>query len=189
MSVEEFLIDAYKNMDAMKGQIKARYAELNGREPRTQELQQQCWDVWRLTTFYLDALEYMDRDHEEPEHTDHAPYVPPEFAGERSERIQAMDARLHEVLGDTVEVVDEDEEEADDTSFDFEPSADEQITMIEYGAIIYEWSDFVENMNLVRLGEGDRYVMMNIVQHYFGGFDDLMVMLYDCLMERLRTAQ
>jgi hypothetical protein len=95
MSVEEFLIDAYKNMDAMKGQIKARYAELNGREPSTEELQRQCWDVWRLTTFYLDALDSMDPDRDEP---DHAPYVPQEFAGERAERIQAMDARLQEVL-------------------------------------------------------------------------------------------
>jgi hypothetical protein len=39
MSPEEFLIDAYKNLDAMKGQIKARYTELNGGEPTTSELQ------------------------------------------------------------------------------------------------------------------------------------------------------
>jgi hypothetical protein len=185
MSAEEFLIDAYKQMDTMKAQIKARYAEVNGAEPSTEELQQQCWDVWRLTTFYLDALKAMDST-DEP---DHAPYTPPEFTGERVERIQAMDARLQEVLGDAVEVEDEDDEDEDDTSFDFEPGADEQITMIEYGAIIYEWSDFVQTMNHVQLGPGDRGVVMNIVQHDFGGFDDLMVMLYQCLMECLRKAQ
>jgi hypothetical protein len=185
MSVEEFLIDAYKNMDTMKGQIKARYQELNGREPSTGELQRQCWDIWRLTTFYLDAL-FDQRPTNES--LTHAPYVPPEFTGERSERIQAMDARLQEVLGDAVEVEDE-EEDGDEDSFDFQPSADEQVTMIEYGAIIYEWSDFVDAMNPAQLGPGDHGVVMNIVQHYFGGFDDLMVMLYECLMEQLRKAQ
>jgi hypothetical protein len=38
MSPEEFLIDAYKRMDAMKGQIKARYTELNRCGPSTGEL-------------------------------------------------------------------------------------------------------------------------------------------------------
>jgi hypothetical protein len=149
------------------------------------ELQQQCWDIWRLTTFYLEALEDQRPD---AEVLTHAPYVPPEFASERAERIHAMDARLQEVLGDTVEAEDDDEEENDDP-FEFQPSADEQITMIEYGSIIVEWSEFVAGMNPVHLAPGDRGLVMNIVQHHFGGFDELMVMLYDCLMDRLRAAQ
>jgi hypothetical protein len=123
---------------------------------------------------------------------DHAPYVPPEVAGERAERIQAMDARLQEILGDAVAHDDGDEAddvEGGDTSFDFQPSADEQITMIGYGAIICAWSDFVGDMNPVRLGDGDRGVVMNIVQHHFGGFGELMAMLYECLMDRLRQAK
>jgi hypothetical protein len=149
MSPEEFLIHAYKQMDLMKTQISARYHELNGHAPSVAELQRQCWDIWRLTTFYLGALEDQRPDAEAPTH---APYVPPEFAGERAERIQAMDARLQEVLGYAVETEDNDEEEdeeEDEDPFEFQPSADEQITMIEYGAIIYEWRAFAESMNLV----------------------------------------
>ena len=74
MSAEEFLINAYKHMDAMKGQIKARYAELNGCDPSTEELARQCWDVWRLTTFYVHALADMSRD---APARDHASYIPP----------------------------------------------------------------------------------------------------------------
>jgi hypothetical protein len=95
--------------------------------------------------------------------------------------------QLGYAIGNAVEVEDADEE--DDAEFEFQPGADEQITMIEYGAIIYEWSDFVEHMNPVQLGPGDKGVVMNIVQHHFGGFDELMVMLYECLMERLCEAQ
>jgi hypothetical protein len=116
-AAEEFLINAYKNMDAMKEQIKARYAEINGCARSTGELQRQCWDVWRLATFYLHALDSLNGDADEPHH---APYTPPEFAGERAERIQAMDARLQEVLGDAVEAEEDDEdEEEDDAPFDF----------------------------------------------------------------------
>jgi hypothetical protein len=149
-------------------------------------LARQCWDIWRLTTFYLHALDTLDRGDEPPTH---APYVPPEFMGARAERIQAMDARLQEVLGDAVET--DDEQEDDDETFDFQPSADEQITMIEYGALICQWSDFVDAMNVVQLDPeaGDRGIVMHIVQHWLGGFDELMTMLYDCLMQRLRHAQ
>jgi hypothetical protein len=184
MSPEEFLIHAYKQMDLMKTQISARYHELHGHAPSVADLQRQCWDVWRLTTFYIAALRAEYPDEEAPTH---APYVPPEFAGERAERIRAMDDRLQEVLGDAVEAEDEDEE--DEELFAFQPGADEQITMVEYGAIIYEWREFVDSINPVQLAPGDRGVVMNIVQHDFGGFDDLMVMLYDCLMDRLRQAQ
>jgi hypothetical protein len=182
MSAEEFLINAHKNMDSMKAQIRARYAELHGYEPSTEALQEQCWDVWRLTPFYLDAVDSMSPERVAPTH---APYVPPECTGEHAERIQAMDARLQEVLGVAVEV----EDEADDTALDFQPSADELITMIEYGAIIYEWAEFVREMNPVQLGPGDGGVVMNIVQDHFNGFDELMAALYRCLMELLRTAQ
>ena len=82
MSPEEFLIDAYlQNLDAMKGQIKARYTELNGGEPTTSELQQQCWDLWRLTTFYIEAVGYMNRDAAESEAgSGRATYVPRSFS-------------------------------------------------------------------------------------------------------------
>jgi hypothetical protein len=43
--LEDFLIDTYKHMDAMKEQIKARFEELEGAEPSPEELQRLCWDV------------------------------------------------------------------------------------------------------------------------------------------------
>jgi hypothetical protein len=137
-------------------------------------------------------VEAMYADQDAPdEASGHASCAPQGFAGERTERIQAMDARLQKVLGDAVEVGEADDVGEDDDAEEFSPSADEQITMIEYGAIIYEWSAFVAQMNPVQIAPdaGDRGVVMNIVQHWFGGFDELMSMLYDGLMDRLRHAQ
>jgi hypothetical protein len=188
MTPEEFLIDTYKKLDTMKAQIKARYVELNGHEPSTEELARQCWDVWRLTTFHVQAIEYVAGDGN-GDASMPAPYIPPEFVSARAERIQAMDARLHEVLGDAVEVEDADEDEEDEDLFEFEPDANEQITMAESGSIIVEWRDFVGDMNPVQLSDGDEGYVMNIVPHYFDGFDELMRMLYECLTERLRMAQ
>src|SRR5215212_94569 len=74
------------------------------------DLAWRCFYFWNLTTHHLDAIRFWHDDDNDDNEADHAPYVPSELIGERSERIQAMDARLQEVLGDAVE---EDEDEDD----------------------------------------------------------------------------
>jgi hypothetical protein len=89
---EDFVIEMYKGMDRMKLAIKARHEELIGHEPNVDHLARLCQDIWRLATFHLSALEYVHGDADDG----HVParYTAPEITGERSERLQAMDARL-----------------------------------------------------------------------------------------------
>jgi hypothetical protein len=115
------------------------------------------------------------------------PYIPPELAGERAERIQAMDARLHEVIGDAMDE-EADEADNDDTLFDFQPGPEEQLTMVEYGSILVEHREFVEYFNRVQLSPGDEGYVMNIIQLHRNGFDVLMRQLWECLLQ-LRIAQ
>jgi hypothetical protein len=182
----EFCINTYKRLDTIKGQLKARYQELEGDEPSREDLERLCFDFWQLTTFHLAAIrfEYGDQDAD----AEHAPYIPPEFIGERTERIQAMDARLQEVLGDAVED-EEDEDDNDDRLFDFQPGPDEQILLAEYGSIIVEHRWFVDQMNQVQLHAGDDGYVMNIIHLHSNGFDSLMMLLWDTLQARLRKAQ
>ena len=187
-TVEEFCINSFKRLDTIKGQLKARFEELEGHEPSSEELAWQCFHFWRLTTYHLDAIRFWHDDDNGDDEADHAPYIPPEFIGERTELIQAMDARLQEVLGDAVEE-DEDDTEEDTHDFDFQPGADEQIYMVEYGSIILEHRDFVEDMNTVQFWDGDDGQLLNIVHKNIYGFDALMTLLWDMLQTRLRAAQ
>ena len=98
-----------------------------------------------------------------------------------------MDARLHEVLGDAVDE-ETDEEEDDDTLFDFQPGPEEQLTMVEYGSIIVEHREFVEHFNKVQLAPGDEGYVMNIIQLHRNGFDVLMRQLWE-FMQQLGIAQ
>jgi hypothetical protein len=183
-----FVIESYKQMDAMKAAIIARYEYLEGQRPSPGQVKRLCWDVWRLTTFHIDAWNACHKDDGQP--SGHAPYVPPEVAGERAERILAMDARLEEVLGDAVEAdAEEDgEEEEGDAEHDFRPDAEEQVMMAEYGDIIVEYRSFVEDFNPIHLSEGDDGVVMNIIQLHLDGFDAVMRALWEWLCEHRRQA-
>lgn len=185
-TVEEFCITSFKTMDTIKGQLKARYEELEGEEPSSSEMERLCFDFWRLTTFHVAAIHFENGDQEEA--AEHAPYIPPELMRERTERIQAMDARLQEVLGDTVEA-DEEDDENEDELYDFQPGPDEQIMLVEYGSIIVEHREFVEQMNQVQLHPGDDGYVMNIIQLHSNGFDAVMGLLWGDLHRRLRQAQ
>jgi hypothetical protein len=121
--------------------------------------------------------------------SDHAPYIPPELTRERAERIQAMDGRLQEVLGDAVEVEDEDKAGDDERLFDFQPSPEEQVKMAEYGSIIVEHRWFVEHLNQVQLAAGDDGYVMNLIQVHTTGFDVVMRRLWELLQDHLRLAQ
>jgi hypothetical protein len=184
-SFEEFCINTYKRMDTIRAQLRARYTELEGEEPSSAELARLCFDFWRLATFHLEAIRFVRGDQEED--AARATYIPPELIGERTERIQAMDARLQDVLGDAVDA-DEDEDE-EEHEFDFQPDSDEQIMLVEYGSIIVEHRWFVDQMNGVQLAEGDDGYVMNIIQRHTDGFDALMGMLWRTLNTRLRMAQ
>ena len=185
--VQEFLIETYKHLDRMKSQIKDRFEELEGREPSPEELQRQCWDVWRLTTFYAKASRQQRGEDDDA----HAPYIPPEFVGERAERIEAMDARLQDVLGDILDVDDEedDDEEDDngDTADDFLACPEEQIVMVEYGSIMTEYRNFVDAFNAVQLSEGNDGSVRNIIQLHRDGFDAVMRLLWGALQESLQA--
>jgi hypothetical protein len=185
--LEEFCITTFKRLDSIKGQLKVRYVELEGHEPSSEELAWRCFYFWNLTTHHLSARRFWNAD-TEPD-TDHASYIPPELVGERSERIQAMDARLQEVLGDAVDADDDDDSEDEDESFDFQPGADEQIYMVEYGSIILEHRDFVEDMNTVQFWDGADGWLLNIVHKNIYGFDSLMSLLWETLQTRLHAAQ
>jgi hypothetical protein len=167
----QICLDMYKRLDLIKAQIRERYADIWGRDPSAEELAETCWEVWRLTTHHLAALRY--QEHAVETVADRAPYVPCELTGERAERIQAMDARLQEVLGDSVDVDEmaEEEDEEEQEAFHFEPDAGEQVLMVEYGSIIYEHREFVGDVNQMKLG--DEW-MLNIINHTFWGFDHLM---------------
>jgi hypothetical protein len=61
--------------------------------------------------------------------------------------------------------------------------------MVEYGSIILEHRDFVEDMNTVQFWDGDDGWLLNIVHKNIYGFDSLMTLLWDTLQTRLRAAQ
>jgi hypothetical protein len=186
---EAFAVETYKKMDAMKAQIFARCQELTGQEPTEAYLQRLCWDIWRLTTFHISA--WRGCCGEDGCDASHAPYTPPEVVGERTERLLAMDARLEAVLGDAVEGDDgdDDDEEEDGDGFDFEPTPEEQIMMVEYGSIIVTYREFVEALNPLRLGEGDDGVIQNIIQLHYNGFDVVMRVFWDWLVKHLYQEQ
>src|SRR5262245_10591685 len=98
---EQFLLDSYKQMDAIKTAIISRRREIYDYTLTGRELQLECWLVWRMTMEYLDSLRRLvvEEDGDDPP----ARYVPPEVAHERTERLQAMDAKLKEILGDSVD--------------------------------------------------------------------------------------
>ena len=181
--IQDFLIDyGYKRLDRMKTQIRRRFQELEGGGPSPEELQYQCWNIWRLTTCYA-KIWHQERGHDDD--AGHAPYMPPEVAGERADRMLAMDARLEAVLGDAVDVEDDEDDEDDEA---FQPSPADLVTLVEYGRIIAKHRAFVDAFNTLHLWPGDDGCVMNIIQRHHDGFDQVMRLVWDRLQARLRGA-
>jgi hypothetical protein len=165
----------------MKVKIREQSIALQGEQPDADKLARLCWDVWRLGNFYTQALNTLSSP------ASHAPYIPPEVSGERTERLAAMDAKLEEVLGDLVDAEEDAADNADD--FAFQSSADELVTLVQYGAIIEEYADLIEEIRGVEFidGNGEQRSVQNLVMESFGGFDALLHALLKIAIISLAT--